>query len=71
MGVWSCGGKSSIWKENLEVTGCSLIGSMKESRFEAVVRSLTRRFEGRVVFGLEASSGKDSKLEEILKVFIA
>ena len=71
MGVWSCCGKSSIGKENLEVTGCSLIGSMKESRFEDVVRSLTRQFEERVVFGLEASRRKDSKLEDILKVFMA
>ena len=63
--------RSSIWKENLEVVGCSLISSMKESRFEAVVRSLMRWFEERVMFGLEASSGKDSKLEEILKVFMA
>ena len=56
-----------IWRSR----GCLLVGSMRESRFEAVVRSLTRRFEERVVFGLEASGRENNKLEEILKVFIA
>ena len=44
-----------IWRSR----GCSLFGSMREIRFEAVVGSLARRFEERVVFGLEVSGRRN------------
>ena len=57
--MWSCCDGVALGRRIWRLCGRSLVGLMREIRFEVAVRSLMRWFEERVVLGLEASGRRN------------